>query len=311
MIQPIKSDKPKLSIIIATYNRGEKLLRTLNSLIKQSLDKQSWEGIIVNNNCTDNTIRLFQEFKASNPDAWNLRMVLENEQGLSYARNKGIAESSGEYIAIIDDDQLVNRDFAKNYLDFFEQHPDAAAAGGKITPLYYFEPPKWLSHLTEKPIAGTLDMGTKVHLFKGNKYPFGGNMAFRRSTIEKYGNFNIKLGRTGKKLLAGEEKDLFRRIKNGGGKIYWVPGPEVYHIIPQERLTREYFTKLTRMTGVTERIRTKGESFGSYIKRLFSEIIKWAGTIVFGLVYLIAGHPSRAGYLFIMRWNITRGLLNI
>lgn len=306
-----KPDKLKLSIIVATYNRGEQLLRTLKSLTQQSLDKDLWEAVIVNNNSSDNTAGLFDNFKSSDPDAWNIRMVSEKEQGLSHARNKGMASSRGEYIVIIDDDQLVTADFAKDYLEFFERHPDAAAAGGKITPLYDSEPPRWLSHFTEKPIAGTFDMGKEIKLFKRDKYPFGGNMALRRSTVDKYGGFDPNLGRTGTKLLAGEEKDLFRRLKEGGEKIYWVPGPEIYHIIPGERLTREYFTRLTRMIGVTERIRTKGESTWSYCKRIFSEIIKWGGTAVYGFIYLLALRPSRAGYLFLMRWNITRGLLNI
>lgn len=308
--QGVNTNNLKLSVIVATYNRGEQLLRTLRSLTAQSLDKELWEAVVVNNNSTDDTEELFSRFLADTPEASNIRMVFEESQGLSHARNKGIAESHGEYIAIIDDDQLVTKDFAKDYFEFFEGHPDAVAAGGKITPLYDFETPRWLSHFTEKPIAGTFDMGEHIRLFKGSKYPFGGNMALRRTTIDKYGGFDPSLGRTGTQLLAGEEKDLFRRIREGGGKIYWVPGPEVFHIIPQERLTREYFTRLTRMIGVTERIRTKGESFWSYLKRIASEIVKWGGTMVYGLVYLLTSHPSRAGYLFLMRWNITRGLLN-
>lgn len=303
-------DKIRLSIIVATYNRGVQLARTLNSLAEQSLDKTLWEAVIVNNNSSDDTEELFARFKSEIPDAWNIEMVFEGSQGLSHARNKGIAASRGEYIAFIDDDEMANTGFAKYYLDFFDSHPDAAAAGGKITPLYEYETPGWLSPWLERPLAAMIDMGKEIKPFKGARYPIGGNMAFRRTVMEKCGVFNPELGRSGEKLIGGEEKDLFRRIKDGGGKIYWVPGPEISHIIPKERLTRDYLSRLTRMIGVGERIRTKGKSGWPYFKRIVSEAVKWGATCVIGLGYLLTFRPAKAGYLFIMRWNITRGLLD-
>ena len=298
----------RISIIIATYNRGSSLVRTLGSVVRQSLDAGAWECVVVDNNSSDDTQQLFADFAAAHTDL-NLRIVRETEQGLSHARNRGIVESVGEYIAIIDDDEEVNTGFARAYLDFFDSHPDAAAGGGKITPLYEFETPKWLSPIAERPIAGNLDMGPEIVPFRGERYPGGGNMALRRSAVEQYGMFNTDLGRIGKKLLAGEEKDLFRRLRAAGGKIYYVPGAQILHIIPPSRLTREYFARATRMIGVSERIRTLGISRWAYVGRLVGEAVKWCGTAVYGLSYLLKFQPARAGGLFSLRWNITLGLL--
>lgn len=298
----------RISIIIATYNRGRSLVRTLGSVIRQSLDAEAWECIVVDNNSSDDTQELFAAFIAEHPE-FNLRIVHETAQGLSHARNRGIAESVGEYIAIIDDDEEVNTDFARAYLDFFDSHPDAVAGGGKITPLYEFEPPKWLSPIAERPIAGTLDMGAEIVLFKGERYPGGGNMALRRSAVEKFGAFNPDLGRTGKKLLAGEEKDLFHRLRAGDGKIYYVPGAQILHIIPHSRLTHEYFARATRMVGVSERIRTRNISRWTYFKRLVIEAVKWCGTVIYAFGYLLRLQPAKAGGLFSLRRNITLGLL--
>lgn len=299
----------RISIIIATYNRGGQLVRTLRSLLGQTLDRELWEAVVVNNNSSDDTAEVFAQFVADNPSADNMRMVFEERQGLSHARNKGIAESRGEYIAIIDDDEEVNDRFAEAYLHLFDSRPDAAAAGGKISPQYDFALPRWMSKYTDRIIAGTLDLGAKVAEFRGESFPGGGNMAVRRSALDKAGVFNPELGRTGTKLLAGEEKDLLRRISAAGGKIYYVPDAQILHIIPQNRVTRDYLVRVARMNGASERVRTLSHSGVRFAVRLLAECVKWAATVVLSAGYLLSGNPAKAGYLYLLRWNIMLGLL--
>lgn len=301
----------RISLIVATYNRGPLLARTLEAIARQTLPVEMWEAVIVNNNSSDDTQQVFERFAEQDASGADVRMVFEGRQGLSHARNKGIEECRGEYIAVIDDDELPNPDFLKQYLEFFESHPEAAAAGGRIVPLYEFETPKWLSPWAERPIAAVIDMGDRVREFRGERYPIGGNMAFRRSVFDEVGLFNPELGRTGKKLLAGEEKDLFRRIRQSGGKIFWVPGPYILHMIPESRLTPEYFGRLTRMIGVSERMRTKANGAGAYFGRILSEGVKWGGTLVLATGYLLKGQAAKGRYLLIMRRNITKGLLGM
>jgi hypothetical protein len=66
------------------------------------------------------------------------------------------------------------------------------------------------------------------------------------------GLFNTSLGRTGKRLIGGEESDLFARIASIGMKCYYAPRAVMYHIIPQEKLTEEYFERLCYNTGVKD-----------------------------------------------------------
>ena len=127
----------RLSLIIATYNRADYLPRTLNSLTNQSLGSELFEIIVVNNNSTDHTAEVCRSFAEAQPEL-NFTMVTEIRQGLSHARNCGINHAKGDYFAIIDDDELVNRDFLKSYYDFFGMYPTAAACGGVVTPLYEF-----------------------------------------------------------------------------------------------------------------------------------------------------------------------------
>ena len=88
----------KLSLLIATYNRADRLIETLESVVAQDAPAELWECVVVNNNSTDCTAERFAAFAAAHPQ-YNLRMVEEHNQGLSYARNRGIRESTGEYMA--------------------------------------------------------------------------------------------------------------------------------------------------------------------------------------------------------------------
>lgn len=297
----------EVSIVIATYNRAEHLLRTLRSLLTQSLEPSLWEVVAVNNNSSDNTRELFEAFAAKH-HGYNMRMVDESSQGLSHARNKGIAESRGDIIVIIDDDQIVNREFLEEYYRFFSSHPNIAAAGGKIVPLYEYELPRWASPYAQRPIAGTLNMGSAIKPFRKG-FPGGGNMALRRSAINRYGAFNTALGRTGTKLMAGEEKDLFDRLARGGERVYYIPNAIVEHIIPKSRMTKEYFDRVTTMTGASERVRTLSISRKAYFKRLGQEVVKWCGAMVLAIGYLLNGEPQKGMYLLRMRRNTTKGLL--
>ena len=121
----------RLSLVIATYNRAASLLDTLKSVVRQNAPVEQWECVVVNNNSSDNTAECFAEFVREYPD-YNIRMVNEPSQGLSYARNRGIREGVGEYIAIIDDDEHIAEDFIASYIELFDSVPEAVAAGGPI-----------------------------------------------------------------------------------------------------------------------------------------------------------------------------------
>ena len=118
----------KLSIVVATYNRAQSLLRTLHSVVLQTAPKELWECVVVNNNSTDDTEAVFAAFAAEHGQ-FDLSMVKEHKQGLSNARNCGIAASVGSYIAIVDDDETLEESFVESYIEFFDSFPTALAAG--------------------------------------------------------------------------------------------------------------------------------------------------------------------------------------
>ena len=139
-------------------------MTTLGSVAAQSAPASSWECVVVDNNSSDDTSEAVEAFAAGHPEI-SLRLVHEPQQGLSYARNCGIASSRGEYIAIIDDDERICEDFVAAYIDLFDSRPDAASAGGVIIAEYETGRPRWMSRLTERPIANPMYFGDRVRLF--------------------------------------------------------------------------------------------------------------------------------------------------
>ncbi|MBP3565408.1 MAG: glycosyltransferase [Alistipes sp.] len=295
----------RLSIVIATYNRATLLLDALKSVIRQSAPAQEWECVVVNNNSSDNTSECFAEFAGEHPE-YNLRIVDEPNQGLSYARNRGIRESVGEYIAIIDDDEHIAEDFVAAYIKLFDSVPEAVAAGGPIVARYPTGRPRWMSCYTERPIANTMYFGEEVREFPKGRVPGGGNMALRRSAIRRYGVFDTSLGYSGESLIGGEECDLFERLQIADAKYYYVPTAVMYHIIPREKLSKEYFARLSYNVGVSQLRRAR--LYRRVWRVRFVELSKWVATLLIALWYTITLQWRKGYYLILMRLNISRGL---
>lgn len=291
----------RLSLIIATYNRARPLLEALESVVAQDASLALWECVVVNNNSQDDTEARFADFAARHP-AFALRMVREPHQGLSHARNCGIAAARGEYLAIIDDDERINPGFVAAYIRFFDTHPDAVAAGGRIIPEYPAGRPAWMSRYVERPVANPLDLGDRVRLFPAGRIPGGGNMALRRTAVERYGGFDPALGRVGGRLIGGEESDLFARLARAGERCWYVPDAVMWHIIPPEKLTDDYLARLAYNVGVSQQLRARRD--GRYAAAVVREGGKWCATLVLACTM----RPCRAVRLLRMRYRIACGL---
>ena len=293
----------RLSLIIPTHNRSERLIAALESVIRQDLPAADWECVVVSNNSTDDTVARFGDFAARYPGL-NLRLVTEDGPGVSYARNRGLAETSAPLLVFIDDDERINPGFLRAYADFFDAHPDAVVAGGRIIAEYVTGRPAWLSKYTEMPIANPMDFGDAVRPFPAGRVPGGGNMAFRRSAALRYGGFDPSLGRVGRMLIGGEENDFFERLMRGGETCWYVPGAVMWHIIPPEKLTESYFRRLCYNVGVSQRLRAG--MYRRYPKTLLFESLKWGATLLLSLTMA----PRKSLWLIRMRYEISRGLLS-
>lgn len=295
-----------ISIIICTYNREQYLGETLRRLAANRFDG-AWELVLINNNSTDSTAAICSQFEQEHPET-PFRYLVETKQGLSHARNRGIEEAKGDMLVFLDDDAFVEPDYLSRLEQYMTQYPDMDAFGGKIRPL--LEDPdscRWLCRWNRSWLSA-IDKGDAVTLFQGNEYPIGANMGVSRRMAEQCGLFDTALGRTGKNLMGGEEKDYFNRIKARHGQIYYLPEIAVQHVIPKSRTTFDYIARLGLGVGMSERLRTKEN--GRFAARFLSELFKWGATLVLWCFYAITLRPIKGNSLVLFRYHVSRGLLS-
>lgn len=297
-----------ISVIICTYNRARYISAVLESVA--GCGYEDYEIVVVDNNSADNTPALVREFAENHPQL-KLRYCLEPVQGLSSARNRGISEAEGDILVFVDDDATVGEGYLSAYAELFERRPEIYAAGGPIIPSYECGvEPKWMTYHLKRLLTGYLYFGDREIEFPAKNYPGGGNAAYRREVFQQVGLYNTELGRNGGNLGGGEEKDIFRKMEAAGLKYAYTPGSILYHSIPDHKLEDDYFRLLTLGIGESERKRTLAISRAAYLKRVLAEMVKWAGTLVLALKYLILFRPQSAGKLIEFRANVSRKLFS-
>lgn len=298
-----------LSVVICTYNRGKYIPMVLDCLEKQSLPKDNFEVLIINNNSPDDTDEIVNKYLSSS--SLPIHYFIEYNQGISYARNRGVNEATGEIIVFLDDDETVDSDFLLNIKTFFETHPDAGISSGPVVPVFEVTKPQWLSKYIERAITGRYDKGNEIKKLPPKDYPGTGHACFRKSLFKKYGDFNTDLGRKGNSLMGAEDKDFFLRLMNGNESCYYLPGARIYHHIPAEKLTDSFFKKITYAMGKSERIRTLNLGKAFYYKRLLLELFKWGASFILWVGYLITLQPAKGNKIIGFRWNLTKGLIGL
>ena len=109
-----------ISVIISSYNRADYIINAIDSLYNQTVDKNGYEIIVVDNNSTDNTEELCRNYIASHGDA-NIHFLKETSQGSSYSRNAGAHAAKGDLFTFIDDDAVAFPDFFSFLLSLCRQ----------------------------------------------------------------------------------------------------------------------------------------------------------------------------------------------
>ncbi len=231
-----------ISVVVCTYNRANSLQKTLQCLARQLFPSNcSWEVIIVDNNSSDHTRDTVSQF-ASERSYPPVRYEFEGRQGLSNARNHGIECARGRIIAFTDDDVCPEPEWLWQIVSGMAEFA-CDACGGYIAPDWEAPPPPWLTERFYGFLAVKTDNDGPRRITSRRDAPFGANIAFRKSTLEKVGGFDPARGRIGQVLAGGEEIDLLERIMNDGGSVYYLPQARVHHRIEVERLTKRYFRR--------------------------------------------------------------------
>lgn len=288
-----------ISVVICTYNRAKFIGEALDSLAKQTLLPDLFEIVIVNNNSTDDTEAICKDFINNQADL-NIQYVVETNQGLSYARNRGIAVSKHPIITYIDDDAYAKPDFLQHIFDFFIQNPDTVGLGGRVIPRYEIKEPEWMNPYLDGFVA-KLDKGEEQLKFSANEYPVGCNMTYIKEILQKVGGFNNKL------KWRADDKYIGIKVREHSDQVYYLPQLAVEHSIDAYRTSDENFKKFCLKFGNEEAIRVKDIGTWSYLKKGIEYLFKLAASFVLMLDFSLKGSLPKGTYTFKYRWWATIG----
>jgi hypothetical protein len=176
-----------------------------------------------------------------------MRVVRQHPGGLNAARNHGAAESSGELLAFLDDDTLVDPGWANALVGAFAT-TGCDAIGGRVVLRLEGSAPRWLTPKLRSYLAEH-DLGAESRWVRAEPVPVGANCAVRRTAFESAGRFLVGLDRAGASLLSNGDTEFFRRYQRNGGRVWYEAGALVEHCVPAERLTREFFYRRAHAQG--------------------------------------------------------------
>jgi glycosyltransferase involved in cell wall biosynthesis len=239
---------PRISAIICTHNRDKYLGAAIDSLLQQ--DFNDYEVIVVDNASTDQT-RTVVESRLPHPQ---LQYVYESTLGLSAARNAGAQVAQGEILAYLDDDAEASRGWLVELMEIYEQNPQVAIAGGRVTLIWPENqtPPKWLSvNMTGN--LGAYDLGDEItYITQPGLTPRGLNYSIKADFLDKIGGFDVNLGRVGKNLLSNEELYMTEKALQMGYQVAYLPKALVAHNVAPNRLVPSWFMSRSWWQGISE-----------------------------------------------------------
>jgi glycosyltransferase involved in cell wall biosynthesis len=222
----------KISAIICTFKRPDYLRHALQSLCQQTLARDEYEIIVVDNGVDLEAQRVVEDFQDR---TLNLRYVPEQTVGLSRARNTGLSAAAALYVAFLDDDARAERGWLEALLDAFEQtSPTPAAVGGPVSLDWQGEKPSWVpeEHLS---LFTCVDHGGESRRLENGEYLVGANLAFDKEQLLALGGFDSNLGRQGAVLLSGEEAAILAQLRAKRLSIFYQATAAVVHSVDKSR----------------------------------------------------------------------------
>ncbi len=244
----------RLSVIICTYQRSEKLSNAIKSVIEQSLDQADYEIIVVNNDYLNDEIHhLVREFRSTyNVDESFLRYMEAPLKGLSFARNVGLFGAEGEVILYIDDDAIASPNLLEETVKGFSDRPDIGVMGGSIILNLHDERPEVVKPGTEAFWSQLIVEGEEIKDSNFQwEFPYGANFAVRHAALMRIGGFRSAYGRKGNNYAGGEEIVVSFAMREIGCKVGLNPKMKVIHDVDTSRYTVEHVRKTMRNSILT------------------------------------------------------------
>jgi glucosyl-dolichyl phosphate glucuronosyltransferase len=248
-----------ISICIGTFDRCELLAYCLDSLslLIDPRPEHDIEVIVVDNNSSDGTRQLVERTVPTFP--FKLRYIFEPQQGISAARNRAIELAIGDYLAFLDDECVVERDWLSTAIADIKEFRPSLIGGPYFGAFLPGNRPNWF-----KIDYGDAHFVTR-HFPRGFQSGFrasSGNMFVRRDVFESV-TFDVAMGPKGNQLKIGEEKDLQERFLHvhNTERVFYEPNLIVRHFIRPEKMRLAYQAKRAIATELSSKEVVKNGAF--------------------------------------------------
>lgn len=257
---------PHITVCICTYKRVQLLENLLFALEVQRTDGLfSFSAVVVDNDGTESAGNMVG--RAGKEVKYRIEYYVEPRQNIALARNRAVLNAEGDFIAMIDDDEVPIKDWLYLLLVTLRSS-DADGVLGPVKPHFEGQPPTWLVRgkfcERESHKTGTILQWEQTRT---------GNTLLRRSLFARdCASFDPERGRTG-----GEDIEFFKKLMNRGRKFIWCNEAVVFEIVSRERWRRIFYVKkYLQMGGVT----------GEMVKKWsFPLKCKWFGKAILSMSF--------------------------
>jgi glucosyl-dolichyl phosphate glucuronosyltransferase len=161
-------------------------------------------------------------------------------------------------IGLIDDDEQVDANWF-NCIHSAFQDPAVDFIGGRCLPPSDAQLPGWLPR-DFLAVIGWADPGDSIRRYGDpdfNAVLMGGNAVIRRSAFARTGLYSTNVNRTDKRLISGEDEDMYKRLIAAGFQGIYCPSLIIYHHLFPERLTKRYFRRWAFWQGVSLAVQSR------------------------------------------------------
>jgi glycosyltransferase involved in cell wall biosynthesis len=246
----LSSNVQGVSVVICCYNSAERLPLTLQHLGRQKTDPSlQWEVVLVNNNCTDNTEEVAGQIWQSNEIKAPLRIVSEEQPGLSHAREAGVKAAQYEVVVFCDDDNLLSENYLQYAFDLVQKTISSGYSvwGGKTTARFdeNTHVPEWFESVKQNYVVGEQAIASGDISDRG--YVWGAGMVLIRNYFLKVfdpRHPSLLKDRERESLSSGGDSEICLRLLIIGCKLYYDAQLVLEHYIPENRLNKSYSTAL-------------------------------------------------------------------
>ncbi|MDF5717173.1 MAG: glycosyltransferase [Rhizonema sp. NSF051] len=240
-----------IDLVICTYNNAALLDRALTAISKQQVPPSVyWNVLVVNNNCTDETSQVVDKYIQSQKIP-SLSTVFEPKQGLNHARQCGVENTTGDWIAFVDDDCMLDPDWVAEAAKFAFSHLECGAFGGKVILDWETLPPAYV--LKYGYSFAQQDRGMSVT--QPDCLVGAGLVINRKATLDtQWLSKQLLSDRIGKKLVSGGDVEIVLRIRSAGYDIWYNPTCKLMHFIPAKRTRHKYLVKINYGLGISQQM---------------------------------------------------------